>query len=79
MTETQPLRQINDHSYGQGLYAQRHADNGTPVDVLRELMDHRSVDTTMGYTPSHSNVNAKPPRRFQFAIDRHGRPAGLRR
>ena len=30
-------------------YAQRHADNGTPVDVLRELMDHRSVETTMGY------------------------------
>ena len=23
-------------------YAQRHADNGTPVDVLRQLMDHRS-------------------------------------
>jgi integrase len=33
-------------------YAQRHADNGTPVDVLRELMDHKSVDTTMGTTPS---------------------------
>lgn len=30
-------------------YAQRHADAGTPVDVLRELMDHRSVETTMGY------------------------------
>ncbi|HVA73392.1 MAG TPA: site-specific integrase [Acidimicrobiales bacterium] len=30
-------------------YAQRHADAGVPVDVLRELMDHRSVQTTMGY------------------------------
>ncbi|KXO88428.1 hypothetical protein AXK56_10695 [Tsukamurella pulmonis] len=30
-------------------YAQRHADNGTPVDVLRDLMDHREVSTTMGY------------------------------
>lgn len=30
-------------------YAQRHADAGTPVDVLKELMDHRSVSTTMGY------------------------------
>lgn len=30
-------------------YAQRHADAGTPVDVLRELMGHRSVATTQGY------------------------------
>lgn len=30
-------------------YAQRHADAGTPVDVLRELMDHKSIETTMGY------------------------------
>lgn len=30
-------------------YAQRHADAGTPVDTLRELMDHRSADVTMGY------------------------------
>lgn len=30
-------------------YAQRHADAGTPVDVLCELMDHRSMDTTQGY------------------------------
>ncbi|MFI5068986.1 MAG: tyrosine-type recombinase/integrase, partial [Streptosporangiales bacterium] len=30
-------------------YAQRHADAGVPVDVLKELMDHASVTTTMGY------------------------------
>ena len=30
-------------------YAQRHADAGVPVDVLKELMDHVSVATTMGY------------------------------
>jgi integrase len=30
-------------------YAQRHADNGTPVDVLRRLMDHTSIQTTGGY------------------------------
>ena len=30
-------------------YAQRHADGGVPVDVLKELMDHRAVATTMGY------------------------------
>jgi integrase len=30
-------------------YAQRHADNGTPVEVLRELMAHASMVTTQGY------------------------------
>lgn len=30
-------------------YAQRHADAGVPIDVLRELMDHRKLDTTSGY------------------------------
>ena len=30
-------------------YAQRHADAGVPVDVLKELMDHAAVATTMGY------------------------------
>ncbi len=30
-------------------YAQRHADNGTALDVLQKLMDHRSPHTTQGY------------------------------
>ncbi len=30
-------------------YAQRHADAGVPIDVVRELMDHRKLDTTSGY------------------------------
>lgn len=30
-------------------FAQRHADAGVPLDVLKELMDHVSVQTTMGY------------------------------
>ena len=30
-------------------YAQRHADAGVPIDVLRELMDHKIMDTTKGY------------------------------
>lgn len=30
-------------------YAQRHADAGVGIDVLRELMDHRKLDTTSGY------------------------------
>jgi integrase len=30
-------------------YAQRHADAGVGIDVLRELMDHRKLDTTKSY------------------------------
>ena len=30
-------------------YCQRHADAGTPMDVLRDLMGHRSTDTTQIY------------------------------
>ena len=30
-------------------FAQRHTDAGTPVDVLRELMGHRSMTTTQIY------------------------------
>jgi len=30
-------------------YAQRHADAGVPIDVLRDLMDHQQTSTTQGY------------------------------
>jgi integrase len=30
-------------------FAQRHADNGTPLDVLCSMMGHGSTDTTRGY------------------------------
>ena len=30
-------------------YAQRHADAGVPIDVLAELLDHRSYAVTRGY------------------------------
>ena len=30
-------------------YAQRHADAGVPVEVLKELMDHRTITVTQGY------------------------------
>ena len=29
-------------------YAQRHADAGVPVDVLKDLLDHAAISTTMG-------------------------------
>ncbi len=30
-------------------YAQRHADAGVPVEILKELMDHRTMTVTQGY------------------------------
>jgi integrase len=54
-------------------YAQRHADNGTPVEVLRELMGHASMVTTQGYyrvrqERSRNAVQTLAP----LQIDRHG-------
>ena len=40
-------------------YAQRHADAGVPVDVLSQLMDHRSLDTTR-QSGTVTNVAARP-------------------
>ncbi|MFB6986098.1 tyrosine-type recombinase/integrase [Streptomyces sp. NPDC056304] len=56
-------------------YAQRHADAGTPVDVLRELMDHRSIAMTQRYY----QVSLKRKRTAVAAltahvVDRHGHP-----
>lgn len=59
-------------------YAQRHADNGTDPDVLRQLMDHVSMATTMGYYQVSSKrrrqaVSTLAP----LAHDRHGRQIGI--
>ena len=58
-------------------YAQRHADAGTPVDVLRQLMDYVPVETTLGYY----KVTLKWRREAVAAVsdlvvDRHGRRLG---
>ncbi len=42
------MNQATLYSYRHS-YAQRHADAGVPVDVLRELMDHLRMDTTQRY------------------------------
>jgi integrase len=56
-------------------YAQRHADAGVPVDVLRELMDHRSINTTMGYyTISQSRKREAVDKLRNLVVDRQGRP-----
>ncbi|MBV9652321.1 MAG: site-specific integrase [Pseudonocardiales bacterium] len=44
-------------------YCQRHADQGTPPDLLRELLDHQSMATTQGYY----RVREK---RLRAAVDR---------
>lgn len=59
-------------------YAQRHADGGTDVDVLRELMDHRSLETTTGYYQVSFKRKREAIRLLApTAIDRHGNPAGF--
>ena len=50
---------ITPHSF-RHTYAQTLADQGVPAPVLRDLMDHRSIDTTMGY--------------YRWARPRNGRP-----
>lgn len=54
-------------------YAQRHADAGVPIDVLRELMDHRKLDTTKGYyRVGESRRREAVDRVAALAFDRHG-------
>ncbi|GAB7188994.1 hypothetical protein ATKI12_8825 [Kitasatospora sp. Ki12] len=58
-------------------YAQRHADAGTPIDVLCKLMDHRSLDVTMGYyTVSQERRRKAVETVSGLASDRHGNPRG---
>lgn len=57
-------------------YAQRHADNGTPIDVLRDLMDHKEIDTTMGYYKVTLSRKQKAVQLVsKLALDRNGKAA----
>jgi integrase len=57
-------------------YAQRHADAGTDLHTLRDLMDHRSADTTMGYFKvSLRRRRAAVDTMRRHVVDSHGRPA----
>ena len=59
-------------------YAQRHADAGVPVDVLKELLDHMSVGTTMGYYTVSLKRKAQAIHAVgSLAVDTDGRPAPL--
>jgi hypothetical protein len=54
-------------------YAQRHADAGVPIDVLRDLMDHRKLDTTKGYYQVGDGRRREAVDRVAaLQFDRHG-------
>ena len=54
-------------------YAQRHADAGVPVDVLRELMDHRLLDATRQYyRVGETRRRQAVDRVTGMQFDRHG-------
>lgn len=54
-------------------YAQRHADAGVPVDVLRELMDHRLLDATRQYyRVGETRRRQAVDRVAVMQFDRHG-------
>lgn len=54
-------------------FAQRHADAGTPVDVLRDLMGHRSMSTTQGYySITTKRVRTAVDKLAAFQFDRNG-------
>jgi integrase len=65
-------RRIFPYAY-RHTYAQRHADAGVPIDVLRELMDHRKLDTTRGYySVSGKRRREAVDRVAAMQFDRHG-------
>ena len=54
-------------------YAQRHADAGVPVEVLRELMSHRKLETTSGYYRiGETRRREAVDRVAALQFDRHG-------
>ncbi|MGW1693451.1 tyrosine-type recombinase/integrase [Streptomyces sp. NPDC002399] len=80
-SDGQPLpfdrSQITAHAFRHA-YAQRHADAGVPVDVLRDLMDHTSVDTTMGYYQVTLKRKREAIRTLApLAVDRAGQSSPL--
>src|SRR6478609_3231401 len=59
-------------------YAQRHADAGVPVDVLKQLLDHRSIETTLGYyAVTHKRKQQAIRAVGSLAIDASGNPSSF--
>ncbi len=57
---------VHPHAFRHS-YAQTLADQGVPAPVLRDLMDHRSIDTTLGYY----NVGESRKREAMEMLARH--------
>jgi integrase len=54
-------------------FAQRHADAGVPIDVLRDLMDHTDLDVTRGYyRVGEDRRRAALDTVTALSFDRHG-------
>lgn len=59
-------------------YAQRHVDNGTAPDELRDLLDHEDVRTTMGYyRVNDTRKRAAADLLAPLTYDRHGDQIGV--
>ena len=59
-------------------YAQRHADAGVPIDVLRELMDHKSIQTTQRYYKISQKRKRQAVNVMRLhTVDRKGKPAPM--
>ncbi|MFD7338493.1 tyrosine-type recombinase/integrase [Streptomyces violascens] len=58
-------------------YAQRHADAGVPIDVLKELMDHKSADTTARYYKALKRKQEAVKTMRLHVVDRNGNPAPM--
>lgn len=70
-----PVDQLDPYGFRHA-YAQRHADNGTPVDVLRDLMDHKDISTTMGYYKVTLRRKQEAVHLIaKLAVDRNAAPA----
>ena len=68
---------ISPYSYRHS-YAQRHADAGIGIGVLRELMDHESMDTTKRYyNPRELHQTGEKPQVSRSQGDRNDVPVTL--
>lgn len=69
-----PAEAVVPYSYRHS-YAQRHADAGTQPDVLRDLMGHKSMQTTLGYyRVTEQRVRKAVDQVAQHQFDGQGRP-----
>ncbi|MDQ3357360.1 MAG: site-specific integrase [Actinomycetota bacterium] len=70
-----PVEHIDPYGFRHA-FAQRHADSGTAIDVLRDLMDHKEIETTMGYYRVTLTRKQKAVQLVaQLALERNGAAA----